>query len=60
MTKKLLVALGAVAVVIGAGSATAVTWGSSSLLKNPPDCSLAINATSPFCANQVTTYTSAG
>ena len=60
MSKKVLVLLASVGVLIGAGSATALTWGSAGLLKNPPDCTLAINKSLPACAVPPTVYASAG
>lgn len=62
MSKKLIVALGAVGMMMAAGSATALTFGTSNLNKttSPVDCSLSINKTNPACAVPTTTYTSTG
>lgn len=60
MTKKLLVALAAVGLVAGAGPATALVFGTSTLIKSTVNCNLAINKSLPACAVPPTTYTSAG
>lgn len=59
MTKKLFIALGAVSMMMAAGSATALTF-STSMLIQPVDCSLAANKTLPTCAVPPSTYTSGG
>lgn len=60
MTKKLFVALGAVGMMMAAGSATALTFGTTNLYTVSVDCSLAANATLPACNVPPETYTSAG
>jgi len=60
VSKKLFVFLASVGVLVGAGSATAFSWGSAGLLTSPPDCSLAINKSLPACAVPPTVYASAG
>jgi len=60
MSKKIFVAIATVGIMMGAGSATAITWGTTNLIKNQPDCNLAINKNLPVCAVPPATYVSAG
>lgn len=60
MTKKLFIALGAVGVLMTAGTATALTFGSTTLYNVSVDCSLAANKSLPACNVPTATYISAG
>jgi len=60
VTKKLFVALGAVGMMMAAGTATALTFGSTNLYNVTVNCSLAANKSLPACNVPTATYISAG
>ena len=60
MTKKLFLSLVAVGMMVAAGAATALTSGTTNLLKYPIDCSLNVNKSLPACALPPSSYTSTG
>jgi len=54
VTNKLLAVMALAGVLIGAGSATALSWGGSGLNKPPVDCNLEANKSLPACATPPT------